>query len=123
MSDTTELSDRPADASPTPAGTAPPTHAGWAVATLLCFWPLAFSAFTHAFGVYPLWASGDAAAAQHASDRVRRLGQLSVWIAAVLVVITVVLCTIAAVVLIAHGDYETPRHGMEHGGEHMRSGD
>jgi hypothetical protein len=44
-------------------------------------------------------------------------------IAAVLVVITVVLCTIAVVVLIAHGDYETPRHGMEHGGEHMGSGD
>jgi hypothetical protein len=123
MSDTADISDTPADASPTPAGTVPPTHAGWAVATLLCFWPLAFSAFTHAFGVYPLWASGDVAAAQHASDRVRRLGQLSVWIAAVLVLITVVLCTIAVVALIAHGDYETPRHGMEQGGEHMRGGD
>jgi hypothetical protein len=98
----------------------PPVHAGWAVATLLCFWPLAFSAFTHAFNVYPLWAGGDGAAAWHASNRVRRLGQLSVWIAAVLVLITVVLCTITVVVLIAHGDYETPRHGMEHGGEHMR---
>jgi hypothetical protein len=84
---------------------------------------LAFSAFTHAFGVYPLWASGDVAAAQHASDRVRRLGQLSVWIAAVLVLVTVVLCTIVVIVLIAHGDYETPRHGMEQGGEHMRGGD
>jgi hypothetical protein len=70
--------------------------------------------------VYPLWAGGDAGAAQHASDRVRRLGQLSVWIAAVLVLITVVLCTITVVVSIAHGDYETPRHGMEHGGEQMR---
>jgi len=73
--------------------------------------------------VYPLWASGDTTAAQHASDRVRRLGQLSLWIAAVLAIITVVLCTITGVVLIAHGDYATPRHGMEHGGEHMRSGD
>jgi hypothetical protein len=123
MSDTTELSDTPADASRIPEETVPPAHAGWAVATLLCFWPLAFSAFTHAFAVYPLWASGDVTAARHSSDRVRRLGQLSVWIAAVLVLITVVLCTVAVVVLIAHGDYETPRHGMEHGGEHMRSGD
>ena len=123
MSDTADVPDSPADTSPTSEATMPPVHAGWAVATLLCFWPLAFSAFTHAFNVYPLWADGDGAAARHASNRVRRLGQLSVWIAAVLVLITVVLCTITVVVLIAHGDYETPRHGMEHGGEHMRRGD
>jgi hypothetical protein len=86
-------------------------------------WPLVFSAFTHAFGVYRLRASGDTTAAQHACDRVRRLGQLSLWIAAVLAIITVVLCTITFVVLIAHGDYEKPLHGMEHGGEHMHRGD
>ena len=38
---------------------APPSvNAGWAVAALLFFWPLSFSAFAHAFNVYPLWASG-----------------------------------------------------------------
>ena len=56
MSDTADVPDKPADTSPTSEGTMPPVHAGWAVATLLCFWPLAFSAFTHAFNVYPLWA-------------------------------------------------------------------
>src|ERR1700738_3721576 len=58
----------------------PPVHAGWAVASVLFFWPLSFAAFTHAFNVYPLWARGDVAGAQAASDRVRRLGQISLWL-------------------------------------------
>ncbi|MCW2689386.1 MAG: hypothetical protein JWR37_4276, partial [Mycobacterium sp.] len=88
---------------------APPVHAGWAVASLLFFWPLAFSAFNHAFNVYPLWAAGDVAAARQASDRVRRLGQLSLWLAGGLLLLLAILYTIVAVVLIAHGDSETPR--------------
>ena len=87
----------------------PPVHAGWAVTSLLFFWPLAFSAFTHAFNVYPLWASGDVAAAQQASDRVRRLGQLSLWLAGGLLLVFAILYTVVAVVLITHGDAETPR--------------
>ena len=59
----------------------PPHNVGWAVAAVLFFWPLSFSAFIHAFNVYPLWAAGNYAGAQYASDRVRRLGQLSLWIA------------------------------------------
>jgi hypothetical protein len=43
----------------------PPAHAGWAIATLLFFWPLSFAAFNHAFAVYPLWAGGDADAARY----------------------------------------------------------
>ena len=57
---------------------------------MLFFWPLSFSAFTHAFNVYPLWAAGNYAGAQYASDRVRRLGQLSLWIAGGLLLLFVI---------------------------------
>jgi Interferon-induced transmembrane protein len=99
------------------AGTAPPpVHAGWAVASLLFFWPLAFSAFTHAFNVYPRWAAGDAAAARAASERVRRLGQLSLWLFGALLVLLAILCTVSAVVMITQGDGETLRHGSDFAG-------
>nr|WP_277351834.1 CD225/dispanin family protein [Antrihabitans stalactiti] len=77
---------------------------------------MAFSAFTHAFNVYPLWASGDIQGARDASDRVRRLGQLSLWIAGALLLLLIVVYTIAAVIVIAQGDFETGRHGIEHDG-------
>ena len=99
----------------------PPANAGWAVAALLFFWPLAFSAFTHAFAVYPLWASGDIQGARDASDRVRRLGQLSLWIAGALLLLFVVVYTIVAVVLITQGDFETSHHGVEHSEGLMRA--
>ncbi|HEX2283854.1 MAG TPA: CD225/dispanin family protein [Mycobacterium sp.] len=88
----------------------PPHHAGWAVASVLFFWPLAFSAFTHAFNVYPLWAAGDYAAAQHASDRVRRLGQLSLWLFGGLLLILMILYAIALIVFFAQADMEFGRH-------------
>lgn len=98
------------DASP------PASNAGWAVVSLLCFWPLAFSAFTHAFNVFPLWASGNTEGARYASDRVRRLGQLSLWIAGALLVLLVVVYTVVAIVLITQGgDFEAPREGIEQG--------
>lgn len=89
-------------APPVPAGP-PPHNVGWAVAAVLFFWPLSFSAFTHAFNVYPLWASGNFAGAQYASDRVRRLGQLSLWIAGGLLLLFVVFYAIFLMVLISHG--------------------
>ena len=79
----TEPTTAPTQPPPAPAPAPPSANAGWAVAALLFFWPLSFSAFTHAFNVYPLWASGNVAGAHYASDRVRRLGQLSLWISAV----------------------------------------
>ena len=85
---------------PPPALVPPSVNAGWAVAALLFFWPLSFSAFTHAFNVYPLWASGNVAGAQYASDRVRRLGQLSLWIFGGLLLLFAVLYAIFLVVLI-----------------------
>jgi hypothetical protein len=96
---------------PTPAH--PPVNAGWAVTALLFFWPLSFSAFTHAFNVYPLWASGDVAAAQYASDRVRRLGQLSLWLAGGLLLLFGIVYAIFIVVLISQGEFH--HGGFEHG--------
>ena len=81
----------------------PPHNAGWAVAALLFFWPLSFSAFTHAFNVYPLFAVGNYAGAQYASDRVRRLGQLSLWIAGGLLLLFIIFYAIFLMVLISQG--------------------
>jgi len=92
----------------------PVAHAGWAVASLLFFWPLAFSAFTHAFNVYPAWSSGDTATAQSESDRVRRLGILSLWIFGALLLLAAILYTVIAIVMISHGGGHHTRfhHGL-----------
>jgi hypothetical protein len=82
----------------------PPTNAGWAVAALLFFWPLSFSAFSHAFNVYPLWVRGDVAGAMAASDRVRRLGQLSLWLFGGLCLLLMICYVAFVVALIANGD-------------------
>jgi hypothetical protein len=114
---TTEMpqGERPQVPPVPPRPVPPPHHAGWAVATLLFFWPLAFSAFSHAFNVYPLWMAGDFAGAQYASDRVRRLGQLSLWIFGGLLLIFGVLYVISLIVFFAaHGDMEWGRHGMDY---------
>jgi Interferon-induced transmembrane protein len=92
----------PRPAAPPPLGP-PPHHVGWAVAAVLFFWPLSFSAFTHAFNVYPLWAAGNYAGAQYASDRARRLGQLSLWIAGGLLLLFIIFYAIFLIVLISHG--------------------
>jgi hypothetical protein len=81
----------------------PPHNVGWAVAAVLFFWPLSFSAFTHAFNVYPLWVAGNFAGAQYASDRVRRLGQLSLWIAGGLLLLFVIFYAIFMIVLVSQG--------------------
>jgi O-antigen ligase len=94
----------PTHTPPIPPPLGPPPHnVGWAVAAVLFFWPLAFSAFNHAFNVYPLWASGNYAGAQYASYRVRRLGQLSLWIAGGLLLLLVIFYAIFLMVLISHG--------------------
>jgi hypothetical protein len=91
-----------APGAPVPVGP-PPHNVGWAVAAVLFFWPLSFSAFTHAFNVYPLWAAGNFAGAQYASDRVRRLGQLSLWIAGGLLLLCIIFYAIFLMVLISQG--------------------
>ncbi|QBJ97105.1 CD225/dispanin family protein [Rhodococcus sp. ABRD24] len=92
----------------------PPSNAGWAVAALVAFWPLAFAAFSNAFDVYPRWARGDFAGAQYASDRVRKLGQLSLWILGGILVLVAIAYIVMAAVWISHGgDYDDSwrRHG------------
>ncbi|MGW4482022.1 CD225/dispanin family protein [Rhodococcus triatomae] len=68
----------------------PATNAGWAAAALIFFWPLAFAAFNHSSRVYPLWATGDYAGAQHASDRAKSLGKWSLLLWVVFLALVVV---------------------------------
>ena len=107
------MTEPTAPTQPTQVTAPPPANAGWAVASLLFFWPLSFSAFTHAFNVYPLWASGNVAGAQYASERVRRLGQLSLWIFGGLLLLFAILYVILLMVLIAQGDTDFGRHGFD----------
>ncbi|MCU1644185.1 MAG: hypothetical protein JWN03_4460 [Nocardia sp.] len=83
----------------------PPNNVGWAVASLIVFWPLAFSAFTHALNVFPLWSEGDVEGAQHASNRARWLGILSLWIGGALIVLFGALYLILMIVMIHHGHH------------------
>jgi hypothetical protein len=68
----------------------PKNNIGWADAAIVFFWPVAFSAFTHSNNVYRLWSIGDLAGAQYASDRAKRLGQISILVSLVLSVLYVV---------------------------------
>ena len=60
---------------------------GWAVASILFFWPLSFIAMTRALEVYPLWAAGRYAEAEAASATAKRLGMISLAIVAVLIIL------------------------------------
>jgi Interferon-induced transmembrane protein len=107
MTDTTAPDVPPSEPSTAPNVVPPPPlpphNAGWAVVSLLFFWPLSFAAFTHSFNVYPLWATGDFAGAHHASERVRRLGQLSLWIFGGLLLLALIVYTIVGVILVTQG--------------------
>lgn len=82
-------------------GPPPPANAGWAVAALLFFWPLAFSAFNHAFNVYPLWAAGDHQGAHYASERAKQLGKYALWIFIGLFGLFVAFYVVAIVVILS----------------------
>lgn len=86
------------------AQTGPPSNAGWAVASLLFFWPLSFIAMSRALQVYPLWAAGRHAEAEAASASVKKLGIISIAIVAVLIVLYFVFI-FAMVALIGTADY------------------
>ena len=70
--------------------TMPPQNTGWAVAAMLFFWPLAFSAFSHSAKVFPLWSTGDYEGAQRASDQAKKLGKISLLIWAIFIVAVIV---------------------------------
>lgn len=65
----------------------PPSNVGWAVASILFFWPLSFVAMTRAADVYPLWAAGHHAEAEAASASAKKLGLISLAIFGGLVVL------------------------------------
>lgn len=71
-----------APSGPAPLGVPapPPSNAGWAVAAVIFFWPLAFAAFNHSSSVFPKWATGDYAGAQYSSNRARELGRISLFV-------------------------------------------
>ena len=81
----------------------PPTNMGWAAAALLFFWPLSFSAFTHASNVFPKWSIGDYQGAQYASDRAKQLGKWSLFLAIGLFVVFVVLYAVVIAVALSVG--------------------
>lgn len=90
---------------PTPTPALPKQNAGWVVAAIVFFWPLAFAAANHSASVYPLWAQGNYAGAQHASDRARKLGRIALLLAiAFLVLIFSGYVVAAAVALSSIGD-------------------
>ncbi|MGX1767711.1 CD225/dispanin family protein [Dietzia sp. NPDC055343] len=68
----------------------PPSNVGWAVASILFFWPLSFVAMTRALQVYPLWAAGRHAEAEAASATVKKLGMISLALVVLLIVLYVV---------------------------------
>lgn len=78
----------------------PPTNAGWAVASVIFFWPVAFSAFTHSSNVTRLWLMGDYAGSYAASERVRSLGRtaLFVWLGLMAAFVVFYIVLIAALV-------------------------
>ncbi|MDG3010250.1 CD225/dispanin family protein [Rhodococcus sp. D2-41] len=85
----------------------PPTNAGWAVAAVVFFWPLAFSAFTHSSNVFPLWSRGDHAGAQYASDRAKTLGKISLGLFFGLWALFIVFYVIIIAVVVANSGGDT----------------
>ena len=65
----------------------PPSNIGWAVASILFFWPLSFVAMTRAMQVYPLWQAGRHAEAEAASATAKKLGTISLVLIAALFVL------------------------------------
>ena len=110
MTEPTVPTETPPAQSPLPGP--PPHNVGWAVAAVLFFWPLSFSAFSHSFNVYPLWAAGNFAGAQYASDRARRLGQLSLWIAGGLFLLFLIFYAIFVLAIISQGGGWGHHHRM-----------
>ncbi|HET8994267.1 MAG TPA: CD225/dispanin family protein [Rhodococcus sp. (in: high G+C Gram-positive bacteria)] len=79
----------------------PAQNTGWAVAALIFFWPLAFSAFDNSSKVFPLYMMGDYEGAHRASAQAKKLGKISLIIWAVFMVLFIVLYVVIFVVAMA----------------------
>ena len=62
----------------------PPSNIGWAVVSILFFWPLSFVAMARALQVFPLWQAGRYAEAEAASATAKKLGGISLAVFAAL---------------------------------------
>ncbi|MGC0362913.1 MFS family permease [Rhodococcus sp. 27YEA15] len=101
----------PSYAAPQYATAQPPkSNAGWAVASILFFWPVAFAAFNHLHDIYPKWAMGDHHGAQYASERVKKLGQIAVAVFVVGMVVFVIGYAILVALLISTANDITYRY-------------
>ncbi len=78
-----------------------------AVASILFFWPIAFAAFNHLHDIYPKWAMGDHQGAQYASERVKKLGQISLLIAVICWVLFIAFYVIFLVAIVSSVDSYT----------------
>lgn len=82
----------------------PKSNAGWAVASIIFFWPIAFAAFNHLHDIYPKWAMGDHQGAQYASERVKKLGQIALLVAVILWVLLIVFYVVVIVATLSSID-------------------
>jgi hypothetical protein len=76
---------------PPPGLTPPPSNIGWAVAAILFFWPVAFSAWGAYDQVYRRWLAGDTLGAQAAAAHVKKLGEIALWVGIALCVVSLLL--------------------------------
>lgn len=97
---TPSYSQQPYPQQPAAVPGPPPTNVGWAVASVVFFWPLAFSAFTHAMNVLPLWLSGNYQGAAAASERAKTLGKISLGVFVGMFVLLIVFYIIIFAVII-----------------------
>jgi hypothetical protein len=79
----------------------PPTHLGWAIASIFFFWPLAIAAFINYGRVESSWLRGDPAGAQLASANVKKYGIIALCVGLGLIV----LWFIFAVVFVSSVDH------------------
>lgn len=85
------------------ASHAPQANGGWAAATLIFFWPLAFLAFSRALSVPTLWSEGRYDEAREASASVARIGKIATAIG-ILVGLGVVAYGIASMWVLTDAD-------------------
>ncbi|EFV13470.1 CD225/dispanin family protein [Segniliparus rugosus] len=89
----------------------PQSNIGWAVASVVFFWPLAFSAFANAWKVYPLWSAGDTEGAERAAAKAKLLGKISLLVGLVLIFLLVALRIAAFWFCHRHGGGWGHHHG------------
>jgi Interferon-induced transmembrane protein len=74
---------------------APPSHLGWAIVSIVLFWPFAVPAIIFAAQVSSKWAVGDVAGAQASSEKAKNF---AIW-ATIAFVIELVAFAVVALVL------------------------